>query len=121
MEGNSGLVLNVSSSWIPPFQLLDLNMASCNLGPSFPTWLKFQNNLFDLDMSNASISGSIPNWFWNISSSQVNLNLLSNKLQGPPWLPKQLNMTSLIFIDFSSNLFKGPVPFPKTNCRLLDL
>ena len=68
MEGNSGLVLNVSSSWIPLFQLRDLNMASCNLGPSFPSWLKFQKNLFDLDMSNASISGSIPNWLWNISS-----------------------------------------------------
>ena len=121
MEGNSGLVLNVSSSWIPPFQLRYLNMASCNLGPSFPSWLKFQKNLFYLDMSNASISSSIPNWFWNISSGLENLNLSSNQLQGPLWLPKQLNMTSFVSIDFSSNLFKRPVPLPNSNCRLLNL
>ena len=121
MEGNSGLVLNVSSTWIPPFQVHHLRMASCNLGPSFPSWLKFQKNLFDLDMSNASISGSIPNWFWNISSGLKYLNLSSNQLQGPIWLPKHLNMTSLVSIDFSSDLFKGPVPLPNSNCRLLDL
>ena len=81
MEGNSGLVLNVSSTWIPPFQVSFLIMGSCNFGPSFPTWFNFQKNLFDPDMSNDSISGSIPNWFWNISPIE-NLNLSSNQLHG---------------------------------------
>ena len=67
INGNSGLVLNVSSTWVPPFQITKLSMASCNLGPSFPTWLMSQKEVSLLDLSNASISGSIPKWFWNIS------------------------------------------------------
>ena len=40
-EGNSGLVLNVSSTWIPPLQVSFLIMGSCNLGPSFPNLAQF--------------------------------------------------------------------------------
>ena len=74
------MVLNVSSTWIPPFQISVLNMDSCNLGPSFSTWLKSQKNVFFLGMSNASISGFIPNWFWNISSSIQEIYLSFNNL-----------------------------------------
>ena len=132
MEGNSGLVLYVSSIWIPPFQFHRLRMDSCNLGPSFTTWLKFQKNLFDLDMSNASISGSVPNWFWNNIYSQLdpsnnklscsttpnigesNLNLAflyisSNKITRE--IPKSIRyMRNLIIIDLSRNSFTGSIP-----------
>ena len=37
MDANSGLVLNVSSTWALPFQITDLGMASCNLGPVIST------------------------------------------------------------------------------------
>ncbi|KAL6312468.1 hypothetical protein AAG906_021684 [Vitis piasezkii] len=95
MDGNSGLILNVSSTWVPPFQITYLDLSSCNLGPSFPTWLKFQNEA-------------------------ITLGLLSfNQLQGQ--LPNQLNMTPGASIDFSSNLFEGPIPLPKPGCLSLDL
>jgi Leucine-rich repeat (LRR) protein len=60
MSSNS-FILNVSSNWIPPFQVYLLDMGSCALGPSFPPWLKSQSNVLELDISNASIVGSIPN------------------------------------------------------------
>ena len=103
----------------PPFQISNLNMTSCNLGPSFPTWLKFQKEVNTLALSNASISGSIPNWFWNISSQLRFLSLSFNQLQGH--LPNQLSRISLTFIDFSSNLFEGSIPLPNPGCLILDL
>ena len=102
-----------------PFQISDLNMTSCNLGPSFSTWLKFQKEVNTLALSNASISGSIPNWFWNISSQLRFLSLSFNQLQGH--LPNQLSRISLTFIDFSSNLFKGSILLPNLGCLILDL
>ena len=71
---NSGLVLDVSSTWVAPFQITDLSMASCNLGHSFPTQPRSQKEVSLLDLSNASISGSIPNWFWNISFNLQDFN-----------------------------------------------
>ncbi|RVW13899.1 Leucine-rich repeat receptor protein kinase MSL1 [Vitis vinifera] len=119
MDGNSGLVLNFSSTWVPPFQLTDLGMASFNLGPSFPTWLRSQKEISTLDLSNASISGSIPKWFWNISFNMQWLNLSDNQLQGQ--LPNSLNFYGESEIDFSSNLFEGPIPFSIKGVYLLDL
>ncbi|XP_034696200.1 receptor-like protein EIX1 isoform X2 [Vitis riparia] len=122
MDGNSGLVLNASSTWVPPFQITDLSMASCNLGPSFPTWLRSQKELSFLDLSNASISGFIPKWFWNISFNLQYLNLSHNQLQGQ--LPNSLKFRSGdgdgAYI-FSYNLFKGPIPFSIKGLYLLDL
>ncbi|WJZ95612.1 hypothetical protein VitviT2T_014368 [Vitis vinifera] len=117
--GNSGLVLNVSSTWVPPFQITFLSMASCNLGPSFPTWLRSQKKVSFLDLSNASISGSIPKWFWNISFNLQLLNLSNNQLQGQ--LPNSLNFYGESEIDFSSNLFEGLIPFSIKGVYLLDL
>ena len=99
MDGYSGLVLNVSSTWVPPFQLTDLAMDSCNLGPSFPTWLRSQKELSYLYLSNASISGSIPKWFWNISLNLQGLVLSDNHLQGQ--LPNSLKFSSgnCVYID----------------------
>ncbi|XP_034680076.1 receptor-like protein EIX1 isoform X2 [Vitis riparia] len=99
MDGYSGLVLNVSSTWVPPFQITDLSMASCNLGPSFPTWLRSQKELSYLDLSNASISGSIPKWFWNISFNLQYLILSHNQLQGQ--LPNSLKFSpgNRVYID----------------------
>ena len=99
MGGNSGLVLNVSSTWVPPFQISYLSMVSCNLGPSFPTWLRSQKELSGLYLSNASISGSIPKWFWNISLNLQGLVLSDNHLQGQ--LPNSLKFSSgnCVYID----------------------
>ncbi|KAL6334050.1 hypothetical protein AAG906_001804 [Vitis piasezkii] len=121
MDGNSGLVLNVSSTWVPPFQIIYLSMASCNLGSSFPTWLRSQKMVSQLDLSNASISGSIPKWFWNIFFKLQYLNLAHNQLQGQ--LPNSLKFPygDGAYIDFSYNLFEEPIPFSIKELYLLDL
>ncbi|KAJ9693373.1 hypothetical protein PVL29_012226 [Vitis rotundifolia] len=113
--------LNVSPNWVPPFQLNVLFMGSYYLGPAFPTWLQSQKNLQSLDFSNASISSRIPNWFWNISFNLGYLSLSHNQLQGQ--LPNSLNFSTpdSVQIDFSSNLFEGPIPFSIKGVDFLDL
>ncbi|XP_027098856.2 uncharacterized protein [Coffea arabica] len=54
--------LNVSSWWVPPFQLREIMMSSIKVGPLFPVWLRTQKEVQSLEMQNAGISDSIPNW-----------------------------------------------------------
>ncbi|KAJ9693310.1 hypothetical protein PVL29_012176 [Vitis rotundifolia] len=115
---NSDLFLNVSSTWVPPFQIIGLNMHSCNLGPSFPTWLRSQKEVSWLDLSNASISGSIPKWFWNISFNLQYLSLLDNQITGT--IPDSIgHNTPLRVIDFSRNNLTGSIPSTINNCSSL--
>ncbi|CAB4268168.1 unnamed protein product [Prunus armeniaca] len=116
---SNSLTLNVSSNWIPPFQVWNLDLGSCHLGPSFPAWLRSQKEVKFLDFSNASISGSIPNWFWEISSNLSLLNISFNQLGGQ--LPNLLNLNPYADIDLSSNFFEGPMPLPIVGVELLDL
>ncbi|XP_057990419.1 receptor-like protein EIX2 [Hevea brasiliensis] len=96
----NSFVLNVSSIWVPPFQVIALEMGSCHLGMSFPSWLRSQKRVLVLDFSGAGISGSIPNC-----------------LEGH--IPNPFNIISYADVDLSSNQFKGPIPLPNVN--LLDL
>ncbi|XP_057990418.1 receptor-like protein EIX1 [Hevea brasiliensis] len=96
----NSFILNVSSNWVPPFQVIFLQMGSCHLGPSFPSWLRSQKQVQVLDFSGAGISGSIPKC-----------------LEGH--IPNPFNVTSYANVDLSSNQFKGPIPLP--NVFLLDL
>ncbi|OMO96550.1 hypothetical protein COLO4_15211 [Corchorus olitorius] len=118
LSANS-FIINVSSNWIPPFQVRNLDMGSCYLGPSFPTWLKSQKEIRFLDFSNASISSSIPNWFWEISSNLSLLNVSFNQLKGQ--LPNPLNVAPFADVDLSSNRFEGQIPIPAVEIELLDL
>nr|POF01465.1 putative leucine-rich repeat receptor-like serine/threonine-protein kinase [Quercus suber] len=94
-------------------------MGSCHLGPSFPTWLKSQEQVTYLVFSNASISGSTPSWFWEISSNFSLLNVSFNQLSGQ--LPNPLNVAPYADVDLSSNLFEGPISLPVVETVLLDL
>ncbi|KAJ4970758.1 hypothetical protein NE237_003857 [Protea cynaroides] len=118
MSSNS-LILNISSVWVPPFQVHNLQMGSYQLGPSFPDWLETQKEINFLDISNASISGPIPDWFWDLSSNLSLLNVSFNQLQGQ--LPNPLPVASFADIDFNSNLLKGPISLPLVEIELLDL
>ena len=62
---DNSLSLTFGASWIPPFQLKNLGLASCKLGPSFPNWLQVQSQLSFLDISDAGIDDFVPDWFWN--------------------------------------------------------
>ncbi|KAK1364354.1 hypothetical protein POM88_039915 [Heracleum sosnowskyi] len=77
----NSLTFEFSSGWLPPFQLQEISLASCNLGPNFPIWIRNQRNIDHLDLSNNQISDTIPLWFWNVSSSMMLLNLSSNKIR----------------------------------------
>ncbi|XP_058082494.1 receptor-like protein EIX1 [Magnolia sinica] len=122
---SNSFVLDVSSDWVPPFQLKEIRMRSCRLGPHFPAWLHKQRNFFVLDLSNAQISDSIPDWFWNLSSSVTYLNLSDNQIKGE--IPKLLQFsrwaTYSSTIDLSSNKIEGPLPHSFLNAWIwiLDL
>ncbi|KAI5561941.1 hypothetical protein BDE02_15G020800 [Populus trichocarpa] len=108
---DNSLALKFESNWAPTFQLDDIFLSSCYLGPSFPQWLRNQNNFMNLDMSNTEISDTIPNWFWNLSNSNLeSLDLSRNKMRGilPDFSSKYSKLGD---IDLSFNQFEGPLPF----------
>ncbi|GMP93183.1 hypothetical protein CsSME_00043129 [Camellia sinensis var. sinensis] len=125
LSPNSLLVLNVSSQWVPPFQLPSILMASIKVGPQFPLWLKTQKNVRDLVMSNASISDTIPDWFHNIFSGIRHLDLSNNQISGKVPIFQECkycdyteNYRKLIL---SSNKFNGPLTSLPSDAMILDL
>ncbi|KAL1532321.1 receptor-like protein EIX1 [Salvia divinorum] len=99
------LSLNVSQSWIPPFQLIALGLGSWSLGAGskIPSWLETQKNLTDyLDLADTGISGIVPSWFWNTRI----LNLSHNQLHGE--IPDVRGAVQFIYL--SSNKLEGTLP-----------
>ncbi|KAG8378694.1 hypothetical protein BUALT_Bualt07G0011900 [Buddleja alternifolia] len=136
---NSLVSMQLSSHWVPPFQVEELYLAGCKVGPEFPKWLRTQKQLRYLDISSAQISDTIPNWFGNQSLSLFYLNASYNQIYGffPENSFSTLNDSQSIrgealdlsrnqisgsvtflcgmgyltyFIDLSDNLFSGQVP-----------
>ncbi|KAG4939574.1 hypothetical protein JHK86_045715 [Glycine max] len=105
----NSLSLKFVPSWVPSFQLEDLGIRSCELGPTFPSWLKTQLSITFLDISDSGLNGSVPEWFWKNLQNVQKLNMSHNNLTGSiPNLPlKLLNRPSIIL---NSNQFKGKVP-----------
>ncbi|KAI8541433.1 hypothetical protein RHMOL_Rhmol08G0060200 [Rhododendron molle] len=126
---SNSLVINVSSQWVPPFQLQVLEMASCKLGPQFPQWLQTQRHVTLLDMSNASISDIMPDWFELMSSCIEYFNISNNHIRGK--LPKfqmkcndsdrdwELKFNRELIL--SSNKFDGPLSALPSSTSVLDL
>ncbi|KAF8021071.1 hypothetical protein BT93_G1482 [Corymbia citriodora subsp. variegata] len=128
------LIINVSTSWVPSFQIQAIFMSSCKVGPKFPNWLRTQREIWALDLSNASISDEVPNWLSDILFDIEVLNLSGNMLRGKisqiigkrmPLLtqmslsrsnltggiPNSLCMLdSLSFLDLSKNQLSGIIP-----------
>ncbi|GAU25972.1 hypothetical protein TSUD_166540 [Trifolium subterraneum] len=103
------LSLKFNTNWVPPFQLLRLELASCRLGPIFPRWLKTQGSLLSLNISNAAIVDSVPVWFWHMSQHMYALNLSYNNLRGTiPDLP--LSFTYFPILILTSNQFESSIP-----------
>ncbi|KAF3441241.1 hypothetical protein FNV43_RR15154 [Rhamnella rubrinervis] len=103
------LILNVSSDWVPPFQLDDILLSNCTLGPHFPEWLRTQQNYTWLDISNTRISESIPSWFWKSSIGFQIAYLSGNQISGT--IPNSsLQWETYPEIDLSSNQLEGPIP-----------
>ncbi|MED6122996.1 hypothetical protein PIB30_045206 [Stylosanthes scabra] len=107
---NNSFSLKFDPDWIPPFQLIDLEVASCKLGPNFPSWLHTQNNLIWLDISDTGINGSVPEWFWYMLPLLLYCsNMSHNNLVGA--VPNlALRLPHGVLIDLSSNQFEGVIP-----------
>ncbi|KAJ9678950.1 hypothetical protein PVL29_020995 [Vitis rotundifolia] len=112
------LTFNMSLEWVLPSQLGSLLLASCKLGPRFPSWLQTQKHLTELDLSNSDISDVLPDWFWNLTSNINTLNISNNQIRGAlPNLSSQFG--AYPDIDISSNSFEGSIPqLPSTVTRL---
>ncbi|KAK9665328.1 hypothetical protein RND81_14G104800 [Saponaria officinalis] len=119
---NQELVLNLSTSWTPPFQLRILGLRSCKIGPNFPKWVVTQKNITDLDISNAGIHDTIPKSFWSSSTSSLqSLNMSNNMIYGV--LPDlSITFQPSVSIDMSSNNLSGSIPsFLGSNVSDLNL
>ncbi|KAL4375625.1 hypothetical protein AHAS_Ahas05G0300500 [Arachis hypogaea] len=109
----NSLSLKFVPRWIPPFQLIYLSLASCKLGPNFPSWLHTQNHLGYLDISDAGIHGTVPEWVWykfQVVGYGYHLNMSHNNFIGAiPSLPPRLSVPGA-YIDLTSNQFEGTIP-----------
>ncbi|KAH1063448.1 hypothetical protein J1N35_028435 [Gossypium stocksii] len=112
----TSLTLKFNSGWIPPFQLNQIKLCSCKLGPHFPDWIRTQVALQTpyldtrfvdyLDVSASGISDSLAYWFWDSSYSSMYINMSFNQISGT--FPN--NSIRIKLLDLSSNNFSGPLP-----------
>ncbi|XP_074319726.1 receptor-like protein EIX2 [Silene latifolia] len=110
LEDNTELVVNISANWVPPFQLQELRLSSCKVGPDFPMWLITQKNLTIIDISNTSISSMIPNSFFNSLSPKLEQLLMSQNMMYGALPNASTTFDSTVVVDLSSNNFVGTVP-----------
>ena len=111
------LFFNVNSNWVPPFQLEQVDMSSCKIGPKFPPWLQTQRSLQFLVMPMSRISGNAPSWFWNWSSNINTIDLSENQIKGD--VPDIL--LNSVVLNLRSNHFKGRLPRLSTNVKVLNI
>ncbi|XP_029126279.1 receptor-like protein EIX2 [Cajanus cajan] len=118
---DNSLYLKFASSWVPSFQLFNLGLASCKLGPRFPNWLHTQRHLSFLDISDAGIDDFVPEWFWSKLQHITGLNMSCNSLKGTiPNLPIKLT-DDYYAIILGSNQLKGEIPTFLSQASALDL
>ncbi|KAB2032744.1 hypothetical protein ES319_D05G398000v1 [Gossypium barbadense] len=111
---STSLTLKFNTGWIPPFQLSQIKLCSCKLGPRFPDWLRTQMDVRlsveYLDISASGISDSLPYWFSNtvqrLRQRLRYLNMSFNQISGT--FPN--HFIHISHLDLSSNNFSGPLP-----------
>ncbi|KAJ9701135.1 hypothetical protein PVL29_006469 [Vitis rotundifolia] len=115
---STSLIFKVKSNWVPPFQLEEMWMSSCQMGPNFPTWLETQTSLRYLDISKSGIVDIAPKWFWKWASHIDRLiDLSDNQISG--------NLSGVLLnntkIYLSSNCFMGELPRLSPQVSVLDM
>ncbi|KAF7092173.1 hypothetical protein CFC21_094678 [Triticum aestivum] len=111
--------LAINQKWVPAFRLKYAIFRSCQLGPRFPEWLKWQSDIDVLVLSNANLDDVIPDWFWVTFSRASFLQVSGNKLHGS--IPSDLQHMSADHIYLGSNMFTGQVPQLPINIVRLNL
>lgn len=109
----------MDSHWVPPFNLDTAWLSSCNLGPRFPTWFRWQNSIRELEISNTGLVTRIPDWFLKTFTQAKHLDLSSNQLSGE--LPLNLEFMSLVALSMHSNQLTGLIPKLLRTVELLDI
>ncbi|KAL6124216.1 hypothetical protein ACLB2K_076731 [Fragaria x ananassa] len=120
LSGNSLLKFNVTSGWVPSFQLSYLGLKSCNVGPKFPKWLRTQKGLYNLDMSYGHIVDVFPSWLWTIFGDFPTIDLSYNQLKGTIRSSEVVSLSG-VEVRFSSNQLEGPIPSFLSNTSYVDL
>ncbi|XP_061953406.1 receptor-like protein EIX2 isoform X2 [Populus nigra] len=117
----NSLVLRFKSDWDPAFQLNNIHLSSCHLGPCFPKWLRTQIKVRLLDISSASISDTVPNWFCNLLPKLAFLNISHNLMRGTlPDFSSVDAVDTFPGFDLSFNRFEGLLPaFPFNTASLI--
>ncbi|XP_034925715.1 receptor-like protein EIX2 isoform X2 [Populus alba] len=118
----NSLVLRFKSDWDPAFQLNNIHLSSCHLGPCFPKWLRTQIKVRLLDISSASISDIVPNWFRNLLPKLAFLNISHNLMRGtlPDFSSVDAVDDTFPGFDLSFNRFEGLLPaFPFNTASLI--
>uniref|UniRef100_A0A453MVY7 Uncharacterized protein n=1 Tax=Aegilops tauschii subsp. strangulata TaxID=200361 RepID=A0A453MVY7_AEGTS len=110
---DNSIAITVSPTWVPPFSLREIYLRSCQLGPKFPVWLRWQKQVRALDISNTTKCPQL-----------IFLDLGLNQFSGalPAWIGEKL--LSLSFLRLRSNMFYGHIPVKLTklvNLQYLDL
>ncbi|TYI84987.1 hypothetical protein E1A91_D05G406200v1 [Gossypium mustelinum] len=111
----TSLTLKLNSRWTPPFQLTQIMLCSCKLGPHFPDWIRTQMGILTpdhyisyveyLDISASGISDSLPYWFWGSFHGLKYINMSFNQISGT--FPN--NSIHISHLAPSSNNFSGPL------------
>ncbi|CAH9129703.1 unnamed protein product [Cuscuta epithymum] len=118
---SNNFTFNVTSAWLPPFQLQYIRLSSCKLGPDFPNWLRTQANYTQLDISSNAISDSIPSWFWNTPiTGFLQINFSYNEIKGIIGNGAQASIRGGV-LDMSSNKLEGVIPPSFFNVAVLYL
>ncbi|KAK6281379.1 hypothetical protein POUND7_015204 [Theobroma cacao] len=128
---NKSLTFSLRHDWIPPFSLSYIAISDCQLGPTFPAWLRTQNRIIQITLSSVGISDTIPVWLWRLSPRIFWMDLSQNQLRGKlpdsimfpfsvgAWtnlgfnnlegsIPLWRNVTNL---SLRNNLFSGAIPW----------
>ncbi|XP_047161813.1 receptor-like protein EIX2 [Vigna umbellata] len=107
---------------VPSFQLFSMTLASCKLGPTFPSWLQTQSQLMFLDISDAGIDDFVPDWFWNKLQFINEINMSYNSLKGSiPNLTMEFLSDGPNAIILNSNNLQGVIPTFLSQAQTLDL
>ncbi|KAK9116169.1 hypothetical protein Sjap_015116 [Stephania japonica] len=99
------LVLRVNSNWVPSFSdnLRSLSLINCQVGPSFPSWIRALRNIYSISLKNSGISDTLPDWFWELSGLSV-LDISFNQINGRIPFEHRINQSDNLSLPQFPNL-----------------
>ncbi|KDP35943.1 hypothetical protein JCGZ_09915 [Jatropha curcas] len=110
----NSFIFNVSSDWIPPFQLIYLYLGSCHLG-SIPS--NISKIMYFFSLSNNQMTVEIPNSIGKLKSVRV-IDLSRNHFIGS--IPSSIgNFSGLSALDLQNNNLSGEIPSSLSELHLL--